>query len=225
MNQKIVSLQGVQKTYSLGDIHVDALKEIDMDIELGEHVSIMGPSGSGKTTLLNILGCLDKPTQGSYYIDGREVSLLSDDELSEVRSRKIGFVFQSYNLIAQLTVLENIGMALFYQNMDERTIRTKAFEFAKRVGLEDRVFHRPSELSGGQQQRVAIARALVNESVLLLADEPTGNLDSVTGEEIMSLLIDLNRHGKTIIVVTHDLKVAEQAGRIVHMLDGKIVNE
>ena len=225
MAEEIIRLDGISKTYKLGKVEIPAIKGISFSITKGDHLSIMGPSGSGKTTLLNILGCLDRPTAGKYLMQERDISFLSDDELSEIRSRRIGFIFQTYNLIPQLTVLENIGIPLFYQGVEEKTIREKAHELAKRVGLENRIKHRPAELSGGQQQRVAIARALINEPVLILADEPTGNLDSVTGKEIMELLAVLNEEGKTLVVVTHDTVVVEYSRRTVRMLDGKIADE
>jgi len=206
-------------------VEIPALKEISLSVKEGEHISIMGPSGSGKTTFLNILGCLDKPTSGKYFLDNIEVSSLMDDELSEIRNKKVGFVFQTYNLIPQLTVLENIGLPLFYSGFDEATVREKSLQLAEIVGLKDRINHRPSELSGGQQQRVAIARALANDPVIILADEPTGNLDSKTGEEIMELLVSLNKKGRTLIVVTHDSKIAGYGKRIIQMLDGRIINE
>jgi putative ABC transport system ATP-binding protein len=189
-------------------------------------LSIMGPSGSGKTTMLNILGCLDKPTEGEYLMEERKISALSDNELSEIRSSKVGFVFQTFNLIPQLTVLENIGIPLFYQEVEEKIIREKALKLAELVGLGNRIRHRPTELSGGERQRVAIARALINQPILILADEPTGNLDSETGKEIIDLLIQLNKEeGKTLVVITHDPKVASYSKRVVRLLDGKMVNE
>jgi putative ABC transport system ATP-binding protein len=223
MAEGVIRLQDIWKTYRPSNVEVHALKGVSLTVGKGEYISIMGPSGSGKTTLLNIIGCLDRPTGGQYFLDDREVSDLSDDELSITRSRKIGFVFQSYNLVSQLTVLENIGLPLFYQAADENAMMVKAREFANLVGLDGRHDHRPSELSGGQQQRVAIARALINDSLLILADEPTGNLDSVTGMEILELLRGLNRKGKTLIVVTHDNKIAEHSHRIIKMLDGVII--
>jgi putative ABC transport system ATP-binding protein len=185
-------------------------------------VAIMGPSGSGKSTLLNVLGCLDRPTGGTYRLGGRDVSSLPDDELSAVRSRRLGFVFQNYNLIAQLDVLENIEVPLFYAGVRESEARERSLALAERMGLKDRIDHRPSELSGGQQQRVAIARSLANDPVVLLADEPTGNLDSRTGEEILGLLDDLHAQGRTLIVVTHDEHVASRADRVIRMRDGRV---
>lgn len=224
-NKNIIVLDNVTKIYHLGGIDIPVLMGISCEINKGEHVAIMGPSGSGKTTMLNIIGCLDRVSSGKYFLEGKDISILDDDALSEIRSKKIGFIFQSYNLIPQLTVLENIEMPLFYQQVDENETRKKAIEFATMVGLADRLKHRPSELSGGQQQRVAIARALMNDPVLILADEPTGNLDSTSGREIMKLLCELNEKGTTLIVVTHDAGVAKYAKRTLKMLDGRIVNE
>ncbi len=221
----IIRLEEITKVYHLGEIDISVLKGVSCVIEKGEHVAIMGPSGSGKTTMLNIIGCLDTMSSGKYFFENNDISCFDDDALSEIRNRKIGFIFQSYNLIPQLTVLENIEMPLFYQHFDEAKTREKAIELARMVGLEDRLKHRPSELSGGQQQRVAIARALMNDPVLILADEPTGNLDSVSGKEIMDLLCGLNEKGTTLIVVTHDANIARYSRRILRMLDGKISNE
>jgi len=223
--KEIIKLKNITKVYTVGKVNIPALKDMSLTIKEGELLSIMGPSGSGKTTLLNILGCLDKPNDGKYFMEEREISLLSDDALSGIRSRKIGFIFQSYNLIPQITVLENIGLPLFYQELDEKFIREESLKLAKLVGLEDRTSHKPTELSGGQQQRVAIARALINKPVIILADEPTGNLDSSTGKEIMELLAEFNKKGKTLITVTHDLNVASYSKRIVKMLDGEIIND
>jgi len=224
-NNSIVKFENVVKVYHLGGIELPVLRGVSCEIQKGEHVAIMGPSGSGKTTMLNIIGCLDTVTSGKYFLEGKDISTLDDDQLSEIRSKKIGFIFQSYNLIPQLTVLENIEMPLFYQQVDEEKTREKAIELARMVGLGDRIKHRPSELSGGQQQRVAIARALMNDPILILADEPTGNLDSVSGKEIMKLLCELNEKGTTLIVVTHDPNVAKYSGRILKMLDGRISDE
>jgi len=224
-NNSIVKFENVVKVYHLGGIELPVLRGVSCEIQKGEHVAIMGPSGSGKTTMLNIIGCLDTVTSGKYFLEGKDISTLDDDQLSEIRSKKIGFIFQSYNLIPQLTVLENIEMPLFYQQVDEEKTREKAIELARMVGLGDRIKHRPSELSGGQQQRVAIARALMNDPILILADEPTGNLDSVSGKEIMKLLCELNEKGTTLIIVTHDPNVAKYSGRILKMLDGRISDE
>jgi putative ABC transport system ATP-binding protein len=225
MTNEIINLVNIWKVYRLGPVDVPVLKGINLSIKTGEHLSIMGPSGSGKTTMLNILGCLDKPTEGQYLMEERKISALSDDELSEIRSLKIGFVFQTFNLIPQLTVLENIGIPLFYQGVEESIIQEKALKLAELVGLGARIKHRPNELSGGERQRVAIARALVNQPILILADEPTGNLDSETGKEIMDLLIKLNKEGKTLVVITHDPKIAGYSQRVVRLFDGAMVNE
>ncbi len=218
----VVELIDLWRTYRVGDDEVHALSGLNLAIEEGEYVAVMGPSGSGKSTLLNVLGCLDRPSSGTYRLGGEDVSTLHDDELSTVRGRRLGFVFQSYNLIAQLDVLENVEVPLFYAGVPPREARERATELAERMGLGSRLRHRPSELSGGQQQRVAIARSLANDPLVLLADEPTGNLDSKTGAEILGLLDELSRLGKTLIVVTHDEQVAARADRIVRMLDGKV---
>jgi putative ABC transport system ATP-binding protein len=213
------------KTYVMGEVEVHALRGVNLAFDEGEYVAIMGPSGSGKSTFLNLLGCLDTPTAGAYYLGDEDVSQLSDAELSEIRSRRIGFIFQSYNLVQQLSVVENIEIPLYYQGWSERKSFERAVDIAELVGLGDRLFHRPSELSGGQQQRVAIARAMVNDPLIILADEPTGNLDSTTGGEILALLDRLNVEGKTIIMVSHDLGVARRAARIVRFVDGHVVDD
>jgi putative ABC transport system ATP-binding protein len=214
------SVIDLTKDYHLGGGVVRALRGVSIDFPEGDFVAIMGASGSGKSTLLNLLGCLDRPTSGQYVLAGRDVSILDDDELSEIRSRHLGFIFQAYNLIAQLTVVENIELPLYYQGQMSRETHNRCVDMASLVGLGDRLDHRPFQLSGGQQQRVAIARALVNDPRVILADEPTGNLDSATGEEIMEILEGLNRAGKTIIMVTHEQDIAERANRILRMRDG-----
>ncbi len=221
----LIEIKKLHKEYRMGEVSVHALRGIDINIEEGEYVAIMGPSGSGKSTLLNILGCLDKPTAGHYLLGGQDVSMLEDNTLSETRCRRLGFIFQSYNLIAQLSVLENIEIPLFYQGWSEKASRQRAQELAEMVGLGDRSSHKPSELSGGEQQRVATARALANDPLVILADEPTGNLDSVTGKEILILLDDLHRSGKTMIVITHDEAIAERTQRIIRLLDGHIESD
>jgi putative ABC transport system ATP-binding protein len=225
MASPIVQFENVRKTYQMGLVTVEALRGVSFSIESGEYISIMGPSGCGKSTLLNLLGCLDRPTSGQYLLGGEDVSRMDDDALSAVRGARLGFVFQSYNLIQQLTVVENIEIPLYYQDRSEEESREQARKLAARVGLEDRLEHKPFELSGGQQQRVAIARALVNEPLVLLADEPTGNLDSTSGVEIMKLFGELNEQGKTLILVTHDLNVAGNARRAIRLHDGRIESD
>lgn len=221
----IVDIRNLCKVYDLGAFEVTALRDLDLRIEQGEYMAIMGPSGSGKSTLLNLLGCLDTPSSGVYNLAGEDISSLDDDELSAIRGSQIGFIFQSYNLIAQLNVIENIEVPLYYQGISENQSYIRAKELAEMVGLGDRLRHRPSELSGGQQQRVAIARSLANDPVIILADEPTGNLDSKSGAEILGILDDLHERGKTLIVVTHDENIAEKAERTIHLKDGRIETE
>ena len=222
MADAVVLLEAVWRSYRLGDQTVHALSGVDLRIDAGEYVAIMGPSGSGKSTLLNVLGLLDRATGGRYLLGGRDVGDLDDDELSLERGRRLGFVFQSYNLIPQLDVVENVEVPMFYAGVPEREARERAEALATRMGLGARLHHRPTELSGGQQQRVAIARSLANDPLVLLADEPTGNLDSRTGLEILGLLDELHASGKTLVVVTHDPSVAARADRVVHMRDGKV---
>ncbi len=220
-HRAIIHLEGLEKTYVLGEENiVHALAGVDLEIEEGSFIAIMGPSGSGKSTMLNILGCLDRPTAGQYFLGGEDVSRMSDDALSRVRGERIGFIFQSYNLIAQLTVIENIQVPLFYRGVDLKEAHDRCVELANLVGLGDRLDHRPMQLSGGQQQRVAVARSLVNNPLMILADEPTGNLDSRTGAEVLDLISRLNESGKTVVLVTHDDKVAARAHRVVRMKDG-----
>lgn len=219
---RVTELIDVHRHYKMGDNVVRALNGVNVTIHQGDYVAIMGRSGSGKSTLLNILGCLDRPTSGAYMLGGRDVSKLSDPELSDVRGRQIGFIFQSFNLIPQLTVLENLEVPLFYQNRVGPESRAKAEKLARRVGLDGRLEHRPLELSGGQQQRVAIARSLMNDPLFLLADEATGNLDSKTEEEILALLEELQQEGMTIVIVTHNPKVAARAQRTVWLKDGVV---
>jgi putative ABC transport system ATP-binding protein len=221
----IVSLEDVCKTYLMGMVEVNALRGINIMFRPGDYVSIMGPSGCGKSTLLNLLGCLDRPTSGRYVLGGHDVSKLDDDTLSEIRGSRIGFIFQSYNLIPHLSVLENIGVPLYYQGCPEEKSVAIAAGLAERVGLSDRLDHKPYELSGGQQQRVAIARSLANDPLVLLADEPTGNLDSKSGQEILEIFDDLNRQGKTIIMVTHDEEVGRRTMRVVRLRDGRVVDD
>ncbi len=218
----MIELVDIHRSYRMGTQEVHALNGVTLELRRGGFWAIMGPSGSGKSTMLNVLGCLDRPTSGRYLLDGRHVATLDDDALSDIRLRHLGFIFQSFNLIAQLTVEQNILLPLYYLGWDHERSRARARELAERVGLLDRLHHRPSELSGGQQQRVAIARALANDPNVILADEPTGNLDSRTGDEIMALLRELHAQGKTIVMVTHEAGVAAFAERQVHMLDGRI---
>ena len=224
-SQPIVQLDDVRKAYRMGEFIVEALRGLTLHIAAGEYLSIMGPSGCGKSTLLNVLGCLDRPTSGQYLLGGDDVSQLPDDEVSAIRGKRLGFIFQSYNLIPQLTVLENIEVPLFYQNCPDDEARSIATELANRVGLSHRLHHRPSELSGGQQQRVAIARALSNDPLVLLADEATGNLDSASGREILALFDELNAQGKTLIMVTHDQSVGERASRLIRLRDGQLESD
>ena len=218
----ILVMERLCKNYQLGTVELKVLRDVELTINEGDYVAIMGPSGSGKSTLLNMIGCLDRPTSGDYWLGGQNVSLLDDDQLSMIRGARIGFIFQSFNLINQLNVVENIEVPMYYQGYSESESAERAIELATMVGLEDRLDHRPSELSGGQQQRVAIARALANDPLIILADEPTGNLDSESGGEILRILVDLHNRGKTLIVVTHDEGIAENAGRVVEIFDGRI---
>jgi putative ABC transport system ATP-binding protein len=223
--EPIIRIDSLRKTYQVGEIEVHALRGVKLEIDAGSFVAIMGPSGSGKSTMLNILGCLDRPTSGHYFLGGVDVSQMSDDDLSDVRGKRLGFVFQSYNLIEQLTVVENIHVPLFYQGRDLKDCYDHCVKLAELVGLGERLDHRPKQLSGGQQQRVAIARSLVNDPLMILADEPTGNLDSKTGTEVLDLFEKLNGDGKTIVLVTHGGEVAERAHRVIHMKDGDVDRE
>jgi len=225
MPAAIVQFENVRKTYQMGPVTVEALRGVTFEINAGDYISIMGPSGCGKSTLLNLLGCLDRPTSGHYRLGGEDVSQMNDDALSAVRGTRLGFVFQSYNLIQQLTVVENIEIPLYYQDRPEQQSRDMAHRMAARVGLEQRLEHKPFELSGGQQQRVAIARALVNEPLVILADEPTGNLDSTSGTEVMKLFDELHEQGKTLILVTHDPIVGQRARRTIRLRDGEIESD
>src|ERR1700694_3076476 len=220
-----IDVREVTKTYELGDVKVEALRGVTFTITRGEYVAIMGPSGSGKSTLMNLLGCLDRPTTGRYFLDGSDVSTLGDDQLAAIRLKKLGFVFQGFNLLPRTTALKNVALPLFYAGLGTRARNTVALERLNEVGLADRADHKPSELSGGQQQRVPIARALVNAPAVLLADEPTGNLDSQTSEELMGLFRVLNEGGRTIIMVTHDEDVARHAKRVIRVRDGRIVDD
>jgi len=226
MSDMVVDAQKLTKVYKMGDFEVHALRGVSIQIDRSEVVSIMGPSGSGKSTLMNILGCLDRPTSGEYTLDGEPVAGLNDDQLSRIRNRKVGFIFQSFNLLPRQTALNNVTLPLRYAGERNGSLHEKAKNALEAVGLADRLNHRPNELSGGQQQRVAIARALVNDPAIILADEPTGALDSKSGQEIMDLLLGLNRdRGTTLIFVTHDPRIAAQTQRTVHLKDGLIEQE
>ena len=221
----LIEATGLRRTYSIGPTEVPALRGVDLAVEEGEFVAIMGPSGSGKSTLLHLLGCLDRPSGGRYRLDGVAVEDVDDTELSRIRNRRIGFVFQSFNLIPQHDVLENVELPLVYAGVARPVRRERSLDILRHVGLEHKVNHRPTELSGGEVQRAAIARALVVEPLLLFGDEPTGNLDTQTGEGIMQLFVDLNRRGTTIVLVTHDADVASHARRTIHMRDGRVVSD
>jgi putative ABC transport system ATP-binding protein len=218
----MISVQELWKTYEMGSEQVHALRGVNIQIERNEYVAIMGPSGSGKSTLMNLIGCLDSPTKGNYWLNGNLVSELDDDELARIRNKEIGFVFQTFNLLARATALHNVELPLIYNGTPAAARIERAKEALRMVDLEDRMTHKPNELSGGQRQRVAIARALVNSPSIILADEPTGNLDSQTGNEIMALLDDLHRKGNTIVLVTHENDIAGYAHRIIHIKDGQV---
>ncbi len=219
----VIRADGLCKAYQMGDVTVRALNGATFEVRTGEMMSIMGPSGSGKSTLMNILGCLDQPTSGTYWLDGTETSQLDDDELASIRNKKIGFVFQQFNLLARTSALEQVELPLLYAGVSQR--RKRALEALDRVGLADRSHHRPTELSGGQQQRVAIARALVGQPAIILADEPTGALDSRTSEEVMAIFQQLNREGITVVFVTHERDIAEHTRRIIRLMDGRIASD
>ena len=219
----LISISGLRKIYRMGEVEVRALDGVDLEVEAGEYLAIMGPSGSGKSTLMNLIGCLDTPTSGEYILNGQRVSDLDDAELAEIRNHEIGFVFQTFNLLSRATALANVELPLIYARESVRERHRRAREALEKVGLADRAKHQPNELSGGQRQRVAVARALVNEPSILLADEPTGNLDSKTSNEIMELFDELNAAGNTLVVVTHEEDIAALARRVVRLLDGKIV--
>ncbi len=221
----LIRLQNISRRYQMGTETIHALRDVSMEIQRGEYVAIMGPSGSGKSTLMNLLGCLDTPTSGSYELNGTNVSEMNDNELAEVRNREIGFVFQTFNLLPRSNALRNVELPLIYSGMNFDERRQVALDALTSVGLADRVTHKPNELSGGQRQRVAVARALVNSPSIILADEPTGNLDSKTGDEIMALFEDLSRKGNTVFVVTHEEEVARHARRIIRIRDGLIASD
>jgi putative ABC transport system ATP-binding protein len=221
----IIKTQGLKKIYQMGEEQVKALDGVDIELERGEYVAIMGPSGSGKSTLMNLLGCLDTPTDGEYWLNGHAVSTLNDDELAQVRNKEVGFVFQSFHLLPRYSALDNVQLPLVYSNIPREERVARAQRALQQVDLTDRIHHRPNELSGGQRQRVAIARALINQPSILLADEPTGNLDSNTGREIMNLFEHLHTEGHTIILVTHDPEVASHANRIIRLRDGRVESD
>ena len=224
-SKPIIDGKDLEKIYQMGDFQVRALDGASIQVSEGEFVAIMGPSGSGKSTLMNVLGCLMSPTSGQYILDGEDVSDLDKVQLAQIRNRKLGFIFQSYNLLSRTSALENVILPLYYDSVAELTAEEqeqKAIKILEAVGLADRIYHEPQELSGGQQQRVSIARALVNDPVMVMADEPTGNLDSKSGAEIMDLLVSLNKEGVTIVMVTHDPAIAKYTDRTIHLLDGKV---
>lgn len=223
MSNDFFKMRGIVKQYQMGNEVQTILKGIDLDIEEGEFLSILGPSGSGKSTLMNIIGCLDTADEGTYYLDGQEIDDYSEDELADIRGRKIGFIFQQFNLLPKLTAQENVELPLIYQGMSASKRHARSEEVLERVGLLDRMDHKPTELSGGQQQRVAIARALAGQPSLLLADEPTGNLDSRTGADVMRLFHELHEAGNTIVLITHDAKIAAQTPRAIHIHDGRVL--
>ncbi len=221
----LISVRDIKKTYVMGKTVVHALRSITLDIQANEYVALMGPSGSGKSTLMNILGCLDTPTAGTYLLKGKDVSRLDDDELAHIRNKEIGFVFQTFNLLPRLTALENVALPLVYAGVSRSEREARAVEVLEAVGLVDRMMHKPNELSGGQRQRVAVARALVNQPSIILADEPTGNLDTKTSVEIMQLFDEIHQQGNTVILVTHEPDIAEHAKRVVYLRDGLIERE
>ncbi len=225
MSEPIIHMNGIRKTYNTGKIKVEALKEIDLTVAPGEFVAIVGPSGSGKSTLMNLIGCLDTPTAGSYRLGGEDVSKLDRDQLADVRNRRVGFVFQGFNLLPQISAFENVEMPLVFGGISVRERRKRTAELLERVGLGDRLDHKPTELSGGQMQRVAIARALAMQPDVVLADEPTGNLDTTAGGDIMQLFTDLWQQGRTMVVITHDMTLAKRASRVVEVRDGRIISD
>ena len=221
----LISITELRKIYRMGEIEVRALDGVDLEVDAGDYLAIMGPSGSGKSTLMNLIGCLDTPTSGEYILNGHAVSGLDDSELALIRNQEIGFVFQTFNLLSRATALANVELPLIYARMPTAKRRQRALEALERVGLADRVKHQPNELSGGQRQRVAVARALVNRPSILLADEPTGNLDSKTSEEIMALFDELNASGNTIVLVSHEVDIADHARRTIRLLDGRVISD
>ena len=224
MKKPIIELKDVWKTYKIGDTQVHALRGINLSVHKGEFLAILGPSGSGKSTAMNMVGCLDVPTKGTIYLDGHDISKLSESELAQIRGQKIGFIFQSFNLIDTLTALENVMLPMMFQSIPEHERKKRAEKLLAQFGLQERLHHRPTELSGGQQQRVAIARSLATDPLVILADEPTGNLDSKTGKEVMDFLKQLSKTGKTVVMVTHDLNLSKVAGRAEFLKDGQILS-
>ncbi len=220
----MIYLKDITKTYDMGSVQVQVLRGITLSVKEGEFLSIIGPSGSGKSTLMNMIGCLDVPTTGEYYLDGKEISTYNEKQLSKIRNQKIGFIFQKFNLLPKLSALENVELPLIYRGMNQKERMKKSIEALEKVGLNDRMSHKPTELSGGQQQRVAIARALAGDPPVLLADEPTGNLDSKSGSDVMELIHELSNEGKTIVLITHDIDIANEAQRIVTIKDGLLLN-
>jgi putative ABC transport system ATP-binding protein len=221
----VIEMQAIRKTYDTGKVKVEALKGIDLVVQPGEFLAVVGPSGSGKSTLMNLIGCLDTATEGSYRLSGENVAGLSRDDLADVRNRRVGFVFQNFNLLPQISAFENVEMPLLFGGVPPKKRRERAAELLARVGLSDRAEHKPTELSGGQMQRVAIARALAMEPDILLADEPTGNLDTSSGSDVMSIFSELSQQGRTLVVITHDLSLAKRAGRIVEVRDGRVISD
>lgn len=221
----VIKIRNIKRDFPLGQETVKVLKGIDLDIERGDYVALMGPSGSGKSTLMNILGCLDTPTSGSYELNGEDVSSMSDDELAEIRNREIGFVFQTFNLLPRTTALDNVALPMIYAGASKKMRTERAEEVLTDVGLADRMDHKPNQLSGGQRQRVAVGRALVNKPSIILADEPTGNLDSKTSEEIMKLIDEIHARGNTVILVTHEEDIAERAHRVIRLIDGMVASD
>jgi putative ABC transport system ATP-binding protein len=224
-NNCVICLQGIHKVYHMGGEDVHALKDINLNVKRGEFIAIMGPSGSGKSTLMNIIGCLDTPTEGSYILNGREVALADDDELADVRNKEIGFIFQTFNLLSRASALRNVELPLIYAGIPAVKRRERAVEVLTAVGLGHRYTHKPNEMSGGERQRVAIARALMNNPSVILADEPTGNLDTKTGNEVLRIFHQIHEDGKTIVLVTHDIEIGEHAERIISLRDGEVVGE
>jgi putative ABC transport system ATP-binding protein len=222
---ELIEMRGIRKDYEMGKTEVHALRGIDLTVKAGEFIAIVGASGSGKSTLMNLIGCLDRPSEGEYYLDGNKVDEMGDDDLAGIRNKKIGFVFQTFNLLPRTNCLHNVELPLLYSSVSRKDRERRAMEMLERVGLAERVRHNPNELSGGERQRVAIARALVNNPAIVLADEPTGNLDSKTGSEILNIFSDLNADGKTIVLVTHEKYIADYSRRVVSLRDGEVVND